>query len=62
MWETFLQALGLMLVFEGIVPFIYPGRWRSLIVKLATIPDNQLRWTGLATMFAGVCLLLFISK
>ncbi len=62
MWDTFLQAVGLMLVIEGIFPFIYPGRWRSLVVQLATIPDNQLRWGGLITMIVGVCLLIAMSN
>ncbi len=62
MWDTFLQAVGLMLVIEGIFPFIYPGHWRSLVVQLATIPDNQLRWGGLITMIVGVCLLIAMSN
>ena len=62
MWETFLQAFGLMLVFEGILPFVSPEGWRSLFIKLACAPDREVRWVGLMSMAVGVCLLLYLSN
>ena len=61
MWHELLVAFCLMLVLEGIVPFLYPGRWRSLIAVLAQIDNNKLRWIGLASMIVGTLLLYLIN-
>lgn len=61
MFSTFLQALCLVLVIEGIVPFLNPGRWRSLVAKLAMVSDIQLRIMGLVSMLLGVGLLFLVS-
>lgn len=55
--QQLLIALSLMLVLEGIVPFLYPQRWRKLVHRLAEVNDQQLRITGLLSMLAGVALL-----
>lgn len=60
MLNTFLQAVCLVLVIEGIVPFLYPGRWRSLVVKLAVVNDRELRIMGLVSMLIGAGLLFLI--
>lgn len=60
MFDTFLQAVCLVLVIEGIVPFLYPGRWRSLVVKLAVVSDRELRIMGLISMLIGAGLLFLI--
>ncbi len=57
MWEELGKAFCLMLVLEGIVPFLYPGRWRSLVATLATVNDRQLRIMGLFSMLLGAGLL-----
>ncbi len=61
MWQQFAQAVCLMLVLEGILPFLYPGRWRQLVVTLATVSDRQLRLMGLVSMMIGVTALFLIS-
>ena len=55
-----LRAIGLVLVIEGIVPFLYPSRWRRMVAMLATIDDRSLRTIGLVSMVAGVALLYAI--
>lgn len=60
MWEEFGKAFCLLLVLEGILPFLYPTRWRRLVVSLATITDRQLRIMGLLTMLIGVGLLYML--
>jgi uncharacterized protein YjeT (DUF2065 family) len=57
MWNELLQAFCLVLVIEGIVPFLYPNRWRQLAATLATTQDRKLRLLGLASMVVGVGLL-----
>jgi len=61
MWETLLAAVALMLVLEGIIPFLYPNKWRNLVATLAQINDRQLRIMGLISMLLGVGLLYLIK-
>jgi len=61
MWETLLAAVALMLVLEGIIPFLYPNKWRNLVAALAQINDRQLRIMGLISMLLGVGL-LYLTK
>ncbi|MGQ9425055.1 DUF2065 domain-containing protein [Gilvimarinus sp. F26214L] len=61
MWKELLQALCLVLVLEGITPFLYPRRWRQLAARLASIDDGSLRWLGFASMVIGVGL-LYLSR
>ncbi|MFL0801532.1 MAG: DUF2065 domain-containing protein [Agarilytica sp.] len=61
MWLELARAACLVLILEGILPFLYPNRWRQAVATLATISDRQLRIIGLASMLAGVAL-LFLTK
>lgn len=58
MWEHLGKAFCLMLIIEGIVPFLYPSRWRLMVAALAKVNDSQLRVMGLASMLIGLALLL----
>lgn len=59
-WRELLIAFCLVLVIEGVVPFLYPQRWRRLVAKLAYIPDSSLRVAGLVSMVLGVFMLYLI--
>ena len=61
MWHGLLQALCLVLVIEGIIPFLYPAKWRQLVVRLAITNDRQLRWMGLFSMLFGLLLLYLLN-
>jgi uncharacterized protein len=61
MWETLGQALCLVLVLEGMIPFLYPTRWRNLVMQLAQISDRQLRIMGFVSMVIGVGLLYILK-
>jgi hypothetical protein len=60
MWIELAQAFCLMLVIEGILPFLYPRRWRRAVALLAQISDRQLRIMGLFSMGVGVGILFLI--
>ena len=60
MWRELGLAFSLMLVLEGIVPFLYPSRWRAMVALLAAVDDRSLRLTGFASMMAGILLLYMI--
>ena len=51
-------ALALMLVFEGLLPFLSPGRWRTMFERATRLSDGQIRFVGLSSMLIGVVLLL----
>ena len=61
MGTTLLMALALMLVIEGLFPFLAPGAWRETFRRIMQLSDGQIRFFGLTSMLAGL-LLLFISK
>jgi uncharacterized protein YjeT (DUF2065 family) len=50
-------SLALMLVFEGLLPFISPGVWRSVFERATQLSDGQIRFIGLSSMVIGVLLL-----
>ena len=60
MWQELGIAFCLMLVLEGILPFLYPRRWRGAIAQLVQLPDRQLRLMGLASMLLGTALLYLL--
>ncbi len=53
-------ALALVLVLEGVMPFLSPRGYRETVRKLAEIPDRQLRLFGLASMLLGVAFLYLV--
>ncbi|MGB0732374.1 MAG: DUF2065 domain-containing protein [Pontibacterium sp.] len=55
-----LIGFSLMLVLEGVIPFLYPQRWRGLAAKLASVSDSTLRWTGFLSMLLGTMLLYLV--
>lgn len=59
-WTEILTAVALVLVIEGILPFVAPGRYRQMVAQIVRLGDNQLRTFGLGAMLAGVLLLFFI--
>jgi len=54
-------AFCLMLVIEGILPFIAPKRRRNLIMMLDEVDDTTMRLIGLGSMLTGTVLLLLIN-
>lgn len=59
-WQELGVAFCLMLVLEGIIPFLYPQRWRKLVAQLAHVNDRSLRMTGFISMIVGTALLYLI--
>lgn len=61
MWDTLLMAIALMLVLEGILPFISPKAWRETFHKLLQLEDGQIRFIGLSVMLAGLIILYLVN-
>jgi uncharacterized protein len=59
MGPTFLMALALLLILEGVLPFLAPNLWRETFRRLTQMNDGQIRFIGLSSMVVGVLLLLW---
>jgi uncharacterized protein YjeT (DUF2065 family) len=60
-WHDLGIALCLVLVIEGIVPFLYPRRWKEMVALLAQVDDRTMRIVGLVSMLSGTGLLYLIN-
>ena len=61
MWDTFLIAIALMLILEGMMPFLSPRTWREAFKKLIEMGDGQIRFIGLSSMMVGLLLLMLLE-
>jgi uncharacterized protein YjeT (DUF2065 family) len=55
--DWLMGALALMLVLEGLLPFISPTLWRQVFERAMRMGDGQIRFLGLSSMLAGLALL-----
>ena len=61
MGTTLLTAFALMLVIEGLFPFLAPSAWRETFRRLMQLSDGQIRFFGLTSMLAGLILFALSS-
>lgn len=61
MTSTLLVAFGLMLVFEGILPFVAPVAWRDTFRRLVDLSDGQIRFIGLCSMAIGLVVIMVLQ-
>ena len=57
LWHDLVRAFGLVLVLEGLWPFLSPARWRTALLRVSSLDDRMLRGFGLAMMICGVIVL-----
>ena len=60
MWQDLLVALALVMVIEGILPFLSPTRLRRTLLAMAEFDDRTLRLFGLVSMLLGLGLLYLV--
>ena len=60
MWRDLLVALALLLVLEGILPFLNPAGMRRTLLLISEMTDSQLRFVGLTSMLLGTVILYVI--
>ncbi|MBI2306180.1 MAG: DUF2065 domain-containing protein [Rhodocyclales bacterium] len=61
MTDNILLAFALMLVLEGLMPFIAPNAWRDTFRRLIELSDGQIRFIGLTSMIAGLILIMIFK-
>ena len=61
MLTDWLTALALVLVIEGIMPFLFPALWRDTFRRVLLLSDVQLRFIGISAMLSGLLLLYWVK-
>lgn len=59
--QDFLAALALLLIFEGLMPFASPEKWKEFIRSIGELEPSKIRFFGLMSMLAGLILLYSLS-
>jgi uncharacterized protein YjeT (DUF2065 family) len=59
--DWLLGAVALMLVLEGLLPFLNPAAWRRVFESALQLSDGQIRFLGLASLIVG-CALLWVAS
>ena len=60
-WTEILTAVALVLVLEGMLPFISPRKYREMVAEISRLADNHIRTVGFVVMIVGV-VVLFIAR
>lgn len=60
LWQDLATAVCLVLVVEGLLPFLAPARWKEAMRQMASTEDATLRVIGLLSMLTGVALLYVV--
>ncbi len=60
MWDSLFIALALILIIEGILPFMNPAGLRKSLLLIAQMDDRTMRIGGLVSMLVGIALLYLV--
>jgi uncharacterized protein YjeT (DUF2065 family) len=61
LWDVLLAGGALMLIFEGIMPFVAPDAWKNTMRQAISLTSGQIRFIGMLAIAAGLVLLSFLS-
>lgn len=61
MWNDFLVVIALVLVFEGVIPFLAPEKFRQAMAQLSQLSNQVIRIIGLVSMTLGIIFLTIIK-
>ena len=56
-WHDLFTAIALLLIFEGLLPFLSPETLKKMYQSMIETPESSLRTIGLASIVAGLILL-----
>lgn len=62
LWHELALAISLVFIIEGILPFLYPSRWRRMVATMARTDNRTMRIMGLTSMLLGLALLYLINN
>jgi uncharacterized protein len=61
-WGDLLSAVSILLVLEGLLPFLNPTATRRAFAQLSQIGERELRIAGFISMLAGLALLFLVRS
>ena len=61
-WQIILTAVALLLVFEGILPFLSPRAWRMTMLRAMRASDRTLRIFGFSSLLVGMIIMLLVHS
>ncbi len=61
MKSSLITAIALVLIIEGLLPFLSPSAWREAFMRMGRLADGQIRFIGLSSMLIGLILLFVFS-
>ena len=61
MWHNLLLALALILVIEGLLPFLNPAGFKQAMEMISQMNEKQLRISGLISMIVGVLMMYIVN-
>lgn len=59
---TLLSAIALVLIIEGLLPFVVPEAWKKMMSEAIKLSNRELRVMGLVSILIGLAILLFFSE
>ena len=60
-WQVLPVAIALVLIIEGLIPFLSPGRWRNMLAMVGEMDDRVIRNIGLGSMLLGLVILYLVN-
>ncbi len=61
MLSTLLMAVAIALIIEGLIPALFPNKWRAYVLKLANEPVSAIRQIGIFLVFIGLLLFWLVN-
>ena len=61
-WSDLLAALALVMIIEGLIPFISPRGYKNTMQQLTSMPESTLRRIGFGLMLGGAVFLFLIRS
>jgi uncharacterized protein YjeT (DUF2065 family) len=59
--DVFWLALALVLVIEGLFPFLSPAQWKRMFLQIVQMQDGQIRFFGLCSVLGGLALIWLLT-
>ena len=59
--SDFLTALALLFIFEGLIPFASPAKWKNVLRNIVELDSSKIRMFGFASMMGGLLILYTLS-
>jgi uncharacterized protein YjeT (DUF2065 family) len=61
MADTLFMALAIALIIEGLIPALFPNKWRNYVLKLAEESTSSIRNLGVALIIFGAFILWLLQ-